>query len=178
MFITNERIKDTAAFFGVLLFCCFILALYIDNKPIKPVETNIVYYVPIVHKNTYDCSLDKECLMLAKLIYAEARGEGRKGMQAVAHVVLNRLHSKTFPSSIEAIISAPKQFSSFPLLSHMKEKKSRCKALYEASRALLGISKDNTDGSLFFVSTSLTSLPKWTYTKQHTVTIGKHIFFK
>ena len=38
--------------------------------------------------------------LLAKLVYAEARGESYKGQVAVAAVVLNRVSSSSFPNTI------------------------------------------------------------------------------
>ena len=42
--------------------------------------------------------------LLAKLVYAEARGEPYKGQIAVAAVVLNRVRSSSFPNTISGVI--------------------------------------------------------------------------
>lgn len=42
--------------------------------------------------------------LLAKLVYAEARGEPYKGQVAVAAVVLNRVESSSFPNTISGVI--------------------------------------------------------------------------
>lgn len=50
--------------------------------------------------------------LLAKLVWAEARGESAEGQQAVAEVVLNRMHSDGFPSAIRDVIYGEGQFRS------------------------------------------------------------------
>lgn len=46
----------------------------------------------------------KERLCLAKAIYFEARGEPAKGQAAVAQVVLNRVATKGFPSTVCGVV--------------------------------------------------------------------------
>ena len=53
---------------------------------------------------------DDETKLLAKLIYVEARGESEDGQQAIAEVVLNRLVSGDFGSSITNMINDESQF--------------------------------------------------------------------
>ena len=61
--------------------------------------------------NTYSSLTDIE--LLALCLWREARGDGRDGMRAVAHVILNRTHSPNFPHSLRDVILAPAAFSSF-----------------------------------------------------------------
>ena len=49
--------------------------------------------------------------LLARLVYAEARGEPYTGQVAVASVVLNRMDSALFPNSIAGVIYQPGAFS-------------------------------------------------------------------
>ena len=49
--------------------------------------------------------------LLAKLVYAEARGEIYKGQVAVAAVVLNRVASASFPNTISGVIYQSGAFS-------------------------------------------------------------------
>lgn len=50
--------------------------------------------------------------LLARLIYAEARGESYTGQVAVGAVVLNRVESSEFPNTIAGVIYQKGQFSS------------------------------------------------------------------
>ena len=58
----------------------------------------------------------EEQQLLAKLIWLEARGESEEGQQAVAEVVLNRLVSGRYGSTISEVIRAEGQFRSVPFL--------------------------------------------------------------
>ena len=49
--------------------------------------------------------------LLARLVYAEARGEPYKGQVAVAAVVLNRVRSSEFPNTIAGVIYQKNAFS-------------------------------------------------------------------
>ncbi|MDD4839548.1 MAG: spore cortex-lytic enzyme [Clostridia bacterium] len=49
--------------------------------------------------------------LLAKLVYAEARGEPYTGQVAVAAVVLNRVKSSLFPNTISGVIYEPYAFT-------------------------------------------------------------------
>ncbi|WP_422513079.1 cell wall hydrolase [Sphingomonas sp. 3-13AW] len=53
----------------------------------------------------------RELDCLARTIYFEARGEPLEGQLAVAHTVLNRTRSDSFPDSICAVVRQPSQFS-------------------------------------------------------------------
>lgn len=48
--------------------------------------------------------------LIARVVWAEARGESMKGQQAVAEVVLNRLHSDSFPDNLVDVIYGEGQF--------------------------------------------------------------------
>ena len=71
-------------------------------------------------------------LLLAKLICMEAASEPFEGQQAVAEVVLNRLKSGRFGSSIHAIIHAEGQFPSVDYLYKAEPDYSQYKAIEQA----------------------------------------------
>lgn len=71
--------------------------------------------------------------LLAKLIWLEARGESAEGQQAVAEVVLNRLVSGKFGSTLEEVIYGEGQFRSTPFLGEAEA----WQAQYEALDAAL-----------------------------------------
>lgn len=73
--------------------------------------------------------------LLARLIWAEARGECEEGQQAVAEVVLNRMASENFGNTLKGVIYAEGQFRSVPCL----EDAEPYQAQYEAiERAIYG----------------------------------------
>jgi spore germination cell wall hydrolase CwlJ-like protein len=53
--------------------------------------------------------LKSESQLLREVIYKEARGEGKQGMEAVGHVILNR--SKAWNQRLTKVITGPNQFS-------------------------------------------------------------------
>ena len=59
---------------------------------------------------------DEEIDLLAQMVWVEAQGEEFEGQQAIAEVVLNRLKSEDFGSSVKSIILAENQFRSSTLL--------------------------------------------------------------
>jgi spore germination cell wall hydrolase CwlJ-like protein len=57
-----------------------------------------------------EATQEKQVELLARLLYAEAGGEGTVGMQAVATVVMNRVASPQFPNTVEKVILQKGQF--------------------------------------------------------------------
>lgn len=54
---------------------------------------------------------DEDMVLLAKIIWLEARGESFEGQQAVAEVVFNRMLSEYFPDTLSDVIYQKGQFS-------------------------------------------------------------------
>lgn len=77
----------------------------------------------------------EERKLLAKVVWAEARGEPEEGQQAVAEVVLNRLASKNFPNTLNDVIYGANQFRTVSVL----DKAEPYQAQYDAiDRAIYG----------------------------------------
>lgn len=75
------------------------------NGTIKPEDSGIRYG----ELNLTQAELD----MLTAMIYCEARGESYEGQLAVGYVIMNRVRSTKFPNSLEAVLSAPRQFEPY-----------------------------------------------------------------
>lgn len=127
-----------------------------------------------VSRNAPMSANEDELTMLAKIIYAEARGESYNGKVAVGAVVLNRVKSSRYPNTIRDVIFARNQFSPVSDGSYYSARPGNDE--YQAARdALSGI--DPTNGSLtFYAYKSVRSSYHESLT--HTVTIGNHKFFK
>lgn len=54
---------------------------------------------------------DDDLYYLSRTIWAEARGEGRHGMMHVGSVVLNRVKSPRWPSTIKSVVLQRNQFT-------------------------------------------------------------------
>lgn len=105
-----------------------------------------------------------ECV--AEAVYYEARGEGSRGMQAVANVIYNRTKSGRFKSTPCAVIKQPRQFT------YKRKGYMNVKLYQRAMDAARLMSKDITGGALYFQST------KVRHRKGFTIRIGNHNFFR
>lgn len=74
----------------------------------------------------------EEKKLIADLICMEAGGEPFEGQQAVAEVILNRLYSGRFQSTIYNIIHAPDQFAAVPYLYQAEPDYTQYKAIEQA----------------------------------------------
>ncbi|MGH4117759.1 cell wall hydrolase [Clostridium sp.] len=90
--------------------------------------------------------------LLARLITAEAGGESYKAQVAVGAVVLNRVKSSSFPSSISDVISEKTNgvYQFTPVLNGNINRPAQASAVKAAKAALSGI--DPTNNALFFYS--------------------------
>lgn len=111
--------------------------------------------------------------LLARLIYAEARGENYTGQVAVGAVVLNRVESSQFPNTIAGVIYQKGQFSSVTdgqiNLSVPKDS-----SAYKAAKEAINGS-DPTNGALYFYNPK-TAKSKWLFSLKTVATIGNHVF--
>lgn len=119
----------------------------------------------------------EDIYLLAKLIHAEARGESPSGQVAVGAVIINRLLSGDFPSSIREIIfqrtKGVYQFT--PVQDGQIKLEPDKKAFNAAERAVRG--EDPTGGALFFYNPE-TSSDQWIKTLAVKRVIGNHVFAK
>lgn len=111
--------------------------------------------------------------LLARLIYAESRGEPYTGQVAVGAVVLNRVKSSSFPNTISGVIYQSGAFSvvndgQINLTPNETAKKA-------AQDALNGW--DPTYGALYYFNPK-TATSSWIWSRPLTVQIGNHRFCK
>lgn len=109
--------------------------------------------------------------LLAKCIYAEARGEPYTGMVAVAAVVLNRVKHPDFPNSIAGVVYQPWAFSS------VHDGQINLTPNEEAKRAAQDAINgyDPTNGCIYFYNPARTT-NKWIWSRPVQLVIGKHRF--
>ena len=109
--------------------------------------------------------------LLAKLVYAEARGESYKGQVAVAAVVLNRVASSSFPNTVSGVIYQSGAFSCVSNGSINNTTDSSC--IRAALDALNGW--DPTGGCLYYYNAK-TAQDKWIFSRTVQTVIGNHSF--
>ena len=109
--------------------------------------------------------------LLAKLVYAEARGEPYKGQVAVAAVVLNRVKSASFPNTISGVIYQRNAFTCVYNGSINNTPDNSC--IRAALDALNGW--DPTGGCLYYYNAK-TATDNWIRTRTIKTVIGRHSF--
>lgn len=120
---------------------------------------------------------ERDLNCLAEAIYHEARGESVKGQAAVAEVVLNRVDSNKFASSVCGVINQPKQFSyTIGGAKPIRNKSAYMRAREIARQALAGAPRVLTGGATYFHTPAVS--PSWSHRFQRTVRIGQHIFYR
>ena len=139
------------------------------NDSVKVLEGN--------NKNNYSSSTtnsnytSSDLYLLAKCIYAEARGESYTGQVAVGAVILNRVASSKFPNTISGVIY---QKNAFTAVSdgqiNLEPDKT---AMNAASDAMNGW--DPTYGCIYYYNPAVAT-SSWIFGRQTVTTIGKHVF--
>ncbi len=115
----------------------------------------------------------EDAYLLAKLIYAESRGEIFEGQVAVGAVVLNRVKDPRFPKTIRDVIYQPWQFET--VLDGQINLMPDAIAIQAADAALSGA--DPTGGALYFFNPSKAD-GSFFNTLTYLCTIGNHAFYK
>ena len=109
--------------------------------------------------------------LLAKCIYAEARGEIYVGKVAVGAVILNRVASPDFPNTIYGVIYQPWAFTA--VHDGQINLEPDASAYQAAQDALNGW--DPTYGSLYYYNPDVAT-SSWIFSRTTVTTIGKHVF--
>ncbi len=111
--------------------------------------------------------------LLARCVYAEARGEPYAGQVAIAAVVLNRVRSSSFPNTVSGVIY---QKGAFTCVSdgqiNMTPNSTAYKAVTDAINGW-----DPTNGCLYYYNPA-TATSKWIWSLKVELTIGRHSFAK
>lgn len=111
--------------------------------------------------------------LLAKAVYAEARGEIYQGQVAIAAVILNRVKSSSFPNTIAGVIYQPGAFTA--VSDGQINLTPNDTARKAAQDALNGW--DPTYGCIYYFNPN-TATNAWIWSRPHVITIGKHRFCK
>lgn len=109
--------------------------------------------------------------LLAKCVYAEARGEPYVGQVAVAAVILNRVKSPDFPNTISGVIYQPWAFTA---VNDGQIKLEPNSTAYQAAQDALN-GWDPTYGCLFYYNPAKAT-SKWIFSRKIVTKIGKHTF--
>ncbi len=114
---------------------------------------------------------NSDLYLLAKCIYAEARGESYTGQVAVGAVILNRVASPSFPNTISGVIYQRHAFTA--VSDGQINLEPNQTALNAAADAMNGW--DPTYGCLYYYNPAVAT-SSWIFGRQTVTTIGKHVF--
>lgn len=114
--------------------------------------------------------------MLERIVMAESGGEPYLGQIAVANVVLNRVKSNRYPSTLEGVIFQKSQFSPVKngVIRGREPNESVKKAVSEALAGRMIVAED----TLYFVNPVLATDQTIPRTKTPVKVIGSHTFYK
>ncbi|MBM7659621.1 N-acetylmuramoyl-L-alanine amidase [Bacillus mesophilus] len=114
--------------------------------------------------------------LLARLVYAEAKGESYAGKVAVATVVLNRVDSSLFPNSVHGVItevSSGGHYAFSPVANGTIKQAADAASKRAVLEALQF--RGQGSGSLYFYNPK-TAQSAWIKTRPITIKIGNHVF--
>lgn len=111
--------------------------------------------------------------LLAKVISAEARGEGYEGQVAVGACVLNRVSSPSFPNTLAGVVYQPGAFSAVTDSNWSQPVQDSAKRA--AQDAINGW--DPSGGAIYYYNPDKTS-NQWIRSRPVIKRIGKHLFCK
>lgn len=113
--------------------------------------------------------------LMAKLVYAESRGEPFEGKVGVASVVLNRVLDSEFPNSIREVIFQTNAFSCVQQNDIIAYPDQNC---YDAVYSAIS-GNDPTSDSLYFYNPAISTCSWMKQTEKDDLkAIGQHVFFK
>lgn len=144
---------------------------YIDHNQIHPSDETTVNHKAHIHTFEKTKASEKDKLLLAQLISAEARGEPYSGQVAVGAVVINRTQHPSFPDTIYEVCFQPGAFACVDngMINNIPSQS----CVKAAEEALSGY--DPTGGAVYFYNPKLTS-DKWMQSRPVIKTIGNHHF--
>ena len=114
---------------------------------------------------------DNDLYLLAKAIYAEARGESYTGQVAVGAVILNRVKSPSFPNTISGVIYQPYAFTA--VIDGQINLAPNETAKRAARDAMNGW--DPSCGALYYYNPAIAT-SSWIFSRTTVTTIGNHVF--
>jgi spore germination cell wall hydrolase CwlJ-like protein len=119
----------------------------------------------------------------ARTIYGEARGEGSPGMEAVAHVLVNRVADGEWGKSLNSVCLWPYQFSCWlpgANLQSMVSVDDNDSLLSQCRNALIlamTSTHDPVSGATFYFADYITP-PPWAGSMDFVTKIGHHLFYR
>ena len=135
------------------------------------------------------CFKSWNCYKLAEAIYHEDRGGGIQGMKAVANVIVNRVNSHKFPSTIAGVVNQKRRNSRGVMVCQftyvcsgkvaMKNQEWKIKAGWIALKAYRGQLRDRTNGAdHYYNPDKVSKTPRFAKEYTQVASISDHLFYR
>ena len=138
------------------------------------VGSELAFIIPSVLSHKAVTYTDEEFKLLAKIVQVESGYEDYEGQLAVANVILNRVKSSKFPSTIKEVIYSGKQFP--PAHNGLLDKAEPNKSVLKATKDAMN-GKNNVGDAVYFFNPKVTTGSFWS-NLDTVATIGNHRFAK
>jgi spore germination cell wall hydrolase CwlJ-like protein len=151
----------------------------------------LLLLVPTVPRLNHIDILDyRQAQCLSEALYFEGRSESIKGQRAIAEVILNRVASKAFPSTICTVVRQAKFYPSGGIDLHSCQFSYYCDGkpedykegqafanTYKLSYSIIdSVSTNLTQGATHYHA--INTNPYWTSSLVFTTQIGNHLFYR
>lgn len=121
---------------------------------------------------------------LAEALYFEARGEGARGVFAVAEVILNRVDSRQYPNSVCGVINQGTggryqcqfTYTCDGIADRIREQGAYARVGVVARLMLDGAPRQLTGGATHYHTRAVS--PSWARRLPQTAAIGSHLFYR
>lgn len=167
-----------------ILIATAALASCVSEPPV-PAPPPIAMLPPEPVKPPAPSYEEEELRCLALTIYWEGKGESYQGQVAIAHVVLNRTHSPSFPNTICGVVHQGGQGTRLQCQFHWwcdgKSDTPANAAQWDTAQQIARSetqpgAQDPTGGALYFHNGEVS--PDWSRTRTRTAKIGQHTFYR
>lgn len=154
----------------------------LKRTPAQPPAPVAISYTPAFLSGIPAAAGDAEWECLAKALYFEARGESVKGQFAVAEVILNRVQSPRYPSTICAVVhqggkgGCQFSFTCDGYADRVREAGAWQRAGKIARLMIDGAPRALTEGATHFHTRAVR--PGWARKFPQTAAIGAHLFYR
>lgn len=140
--------------------------LYLENEAV----------VQVFKSSSKSIKLSQDDIhLMAKIVYAESKGEPYNGKVAVASVILNRVVDPNFPNSVEGVVKQKNAFSC------VRNGEINVVPNSDSYNAVMDAIKGNdpTNKALYFYNPDIATC-SWMHgiKKKNVKNIGRHVFFE
>jgi cell wall hydrolase len=122
-------------------------------------------------------TLDPELECMAKVVYHEAANQPREGQLAVAQLIMNRVQSGRFPTTICGVANQPGQFFHTASYNPPAQSARWAEAVEVSREARDGSTQDVSAGAIFYHA-AYRPAPAFFRTRTRVMRLGDHIFYR